>query len=151
MRQQTFAMHFRGQASRAGADTQMLHITSSGTSSTFETKVTGTGFESSLHATEGDLVFFEADVRLNTPQSFEGRSTLTFGDEGEHCLRMMGVGPGHLAPIAEAGLIGGAVTWRIEGGDGRLSGARGFVSSVFTLTDSGELNDYHCGLILLPE
>lgn len=144
-------MHFRGQASRAGADVHGLHITSSGTSATFETKVTASGIESALHATEGDLVFFEADVRLSAAESFEGSATLTFGDEGEHCLHLKVAGSGHFTPAAEPGLMAGAVTWRVESAEGALSGTGGFISSVFTLTESGELNDYHCGILFLPE
>jgi hypothetical protein len=47
--------------------------------------------------------------------------------------------------------MAGTVSWRVEGGSGRFSTASGFIASAFTLSDSGEISDYHCGLIFLED
>jgi hypothetical protein len=39
----------------------------------------------------------------------------------------------------------------VDGGTGQFNSATGFVTSAFTLSESGELSEYHCGLIFLPE
>jgi hypothetical protein len=42
-------------------------------------------------------------------------------------------------------------SWKVEGGDGQFAAARGFITSTFTIGDSGERSDFHCGLILPEE
>jgi hypothetical protein len=56
-----------------------------------------------------------------------------------------------MTPAIAPGLMAGSATWKVEGGDGQFSEARGFITTTFTLTDAGERCDYHCGLIFLPE
>jgi hypothetical protein len=43
----------------------------------------------------------------------------------------------------------GTAVLEVTGGRGRLAGARGYVTSNFLLADSGELTDYHLGLLFL--
>jgi hypothetical protein len=145
-----YAMHFRGQASRSGAEQAVLRTTASGASSTMRTRVSPDGVETSLEPAEGDLAFLEVEMRLTSREAFEGKGTLTFGDEGDHGLRFTAAGPGCLAPGAAPNLMAGAVIWRIEGGDGRFAGATGFIASSFTLGESGDLNEYHSAILFLP-
>ena len=114
-----------------------------------ETVVGPSGVETTLHPAVGDLAFLESEVRLTDQDTFEGKGVLTFGDEGEHELRFATVQAGHLGPSALPGVMAGGVSWRVEGGSGRFESASGFIASTFTLTGSGELSDYHCGLIFI--
>lgn len=147
MRQIMYTMHFRGQASRSVENEHVLRTTSSGTSSTMHTVVSPMGVETTLEPAPGDLAFFESEMRMSGQDAFEGKGVLTFGDEGEHELRLSTVHPGHLAPSAISGVMAGAVNWRIDGGTGRFQSATGFIASTFTLSDSGELSEYQCGSI----
>jgi hypothetical protein len=90
-------------------------------------------------------------VRLTGGDAFEGEGVMTFGDDAQHALRFRSVQAGHLGPSTAPGIMAGTVSWRVDGGSGRFQSATGFVSSTFTLTESGELSDYHCGLIFLPD
>ena len=116
-----------------------------------QTVVGPSGVETTLQPAPGDLAFLESEVRLTGGDAFEGEGVMTFGDEGQHALRFRSLQSGHLGPSSQRGLMAGAVSWRVEGGSGRFESATGFVTSTFTLTESGELSDYHCGLIFLPE
>ena len=116
-----------------------------------DTLVTSSGVETTLHSIPGDLAFLESEIHVTEQHGFEGEGVLTFGDEGEQELRFKSVQPGHLSPSPLPGVMAGAVTWRVEGGSGRYQNATGFITSTFTLTDSGELSDYHCGLIFLSD
>ena len=151
MRQVIYSMHFRGQTSPSADNPAILKIASSGTSCRMDTVVTSTGVETTLHSIPGDLAFLESEVRLTDKHGFEGEGVLTFGDEGEHELRFKTVQAGHLSPSPLPGVMSGVASWHVEGGSGRYKAATGFITSTFTLTDSGELSDYQCGLIFVPD
>ena len=151
MKQIVYTMHFRGQASPSAEDAALLKTTGTGTSCTMETVVGPAGVETTLHPAPGDLAFLESEVRLAGQDAFEGRGVLTFGDDGEHELRFATVQAGHLGPSTLPGVMAGTVSWRVEGGSGRFQSATGFISSTFTLSGSGELDEYDCGLIFLTD
>ena len=151
MRQVAYVMHFRGHASRSGDAHTELRFSSIGTSCKIETTLGSEGLQSSLQATQGDVAFFEAELTLTPPDSFTGRGTLTVGDASAHVLRFATVHPGHLAPSTQPGMMAGTVSLHIDGGEGQFASATGFISSTFTLTDTGDLSDYQCGLIFLPD
>jgi hypothetical protein len=151
MRQVIYMMHFRGQASRSSENANALRATSSGTSSTMSTVVRPNGVATTLQPAAGDLAFLEADLTLSPPDAFAGSGTLSFGDDGEHALHFSTFGAGHLGPCAKPGVMAGAANWRIDGGKGEFATATGFVSSTFMLSDDGDLNEYHCGMIFLAD
>jgi hypothetical protein len=151
MKQIFYTLHFRGQASRSAEDATLLKTTATGTSCTMETVVGPTGVETTLHSAPGDLAFLESDVRLAGQDGFEGRGVLTFGDAGEHEIRFATFQAGRLEPSAVPAVMAGTVSWRVEGGSGRFESATGFITSTFTLTSSGELSEYHCGLIFIAD
>jgi hypothetical protein len=150
MRQLTYVMHFRGQASPSAENGKVLRMTSSGTSSRMDTVVGPTGVETILHPAPGDLAFLESEVRLAGQDAFEGKGVLTFGEEGEHELHLATVHAGYLGPSAVPGIMAGNVSWHVQGGTGRFQSATGLITSTFTVSDSGELSEYHCGLIFVP-
>ena len=151
MREIVYAMHFRGQASRSSGDQKEVKIASSGTSCTMNTVVGPDGIETSLAPAPGELAFLDCELQFTGQASFTGNGTLTFGDDGEAALRFQTLEPGHLGPSLAPGVLAGAVSWRIEGGSGRFAAATGFLSAVFTMKESGELSEYQCGTIFLPE
>jgi hypothetical protein len=51
----------------------------------------------------------------------------------------------------EPGTMAGTATWKVEGGEGQFAFARGFISTAFTISNSGERSDLLCGLIFVPE
>jgi hypothetical protein len=114
-----------------------------------ETIVGATGVETTLHPAAGDLAFLESEVRLAGGDTFEGKGFLAFGEGSEHELRFATVHAGHLGPSTMPGIMAGSVSWHVQGGTGRFESATGLITSTFTLSDSGELSEYHCGLIFV--
>jgi hypothetical protein len=39
--------------------------------------------------------------------------------------------------------------WQVESGEGQFKGARGLITSNFTLSDGGEVTGYHTGVIFM--
>ena len=151
MRQLVYAMHFRGQAAKAATDPMVLRATSSATSCIVNTTIKESGLDAELKPAEGDLAFLESELRITSPDSFEQSGVITFGDETDHVLRFSTVGKGHFTSDMAPGVMAGTVSWKVQGGEGQFARAQGFITSTFLLTESGDLNDYHSGVIFLPE
>jgi hypothetical protein len=152
MRQILYTMHFRGQASAASGQKQMLHTAGSAASCLVRTMVRRSGLETQVTAESGgDFAFFESDLRATGDDEFKEEGSISFGEESEHLLRFSTIGRGHMTSGLAPGVTAGSATWKVEGGEGQFAQARGFITTAFTLTDTGERSDYHCGLIFLPE
>ena len=151
MRKIFYTMHFRGQTSPAKSDPKVLRTTASATSSVLTTKIRESGVQSELQASDGELAFLESELRLTSPELFQGEGSITVGDDGEHVLRFSVVEHGHLHPEIEPGTVTGTASWKVNGGQGQFSNARGFISSAFTITAAGEFTDYQLGLLFFPE
>jgi hypothetical protein len=144
-------MHFRGRAARSGGQKQTLHTTGSATSCLVRTLVRRSGLESEVTVEGGDFAFFESDLHATAGDEFQEEGSICFGEENEHLLRFSTIGEGHMTTGLAPGMAAGSATWKVEGGEGQFTDARGFITTAFTLTDTGERSDYHCGLIFLPE
>jgi hypothetical protein len=151
MRQILYTMHFKGRTSRASTDSQLLRTIGSATSCVVSTVIRGSGVETSLEASEGDLAFLDSELRVTGPDSYREDGTITFGDDNANVLRFSTLGDGHFTPSIAPGTMAGSASWRVDGGEGQFAAARGFVTSNFTLSEAGELSDFHCGLIFVPE
>jgi len=144
-------MHFRGQASPAGGQKQILHTAGSAASCLVRTLVRSTGLQTEVTVEGGDFAFFESDLQATGGDQFHEEGSISFGAESEHLLRFSTIGEGHMTPGFAPGVRAGSATWKVEGGEGQFIDARGFITTAFTLSDTGERSDYHCGLIFLPE
>jgi hypothetical protein len=152
MRQILYAMHFKGRASRALPDPQSLRTIGTATSCVVSTLIRGSDVETSLRASEGDLAFLDSELTVTGPDSYREDGTITFGDDANsNVLRFSTLGDGHFATNIAPGTMAGSASWKVEGGAGRFAAARGFISSNFTINDAGELSDFQCGLIFVPE
>jgi hypothetical protein len=151
MRKIPYSMHFRGRISSAIENSKSLRTTSTAASCTIRTLVGPDGLEADIRGSQGELAFLESELRVTGPESFRERGTIAFGHQNEHVLRFSTLGEGHLHTGPEPGTMAGTVSWKIDGGDGQFASASGLISSTFTFTESGEISDFHCGLILLPD
>jgi hypothetical protein len=144
-------MHFIGQTSRMAEQAEVLHTNGSAISCIVSTVVRSSGVQTELKAAAGDMAFFESELRLTGPEEFQETGEVAFGDDNGHVLRFSTLGKGHIAPGLESGVMAGAASWKVEGGEGQFSQARGIITSNFTISDAGERNDFHCGMIFVPE
>jgi len=145
-------LHFKGRTSRAAPDSESLRTVGSATSCVISTIIRGEGVESDLKASDdGGLAFLDSELRVTGPDSFRADGTITFGDTNQHLLCLSTLGEGHFTSSIHPGIVAGAVSWKIEGGAGQFDAAKGLITSTFTLSETGEFNDWHCGLIFLPE
>jgi hypothetical protein len=106
------------------------------------------GLTGTLEPVPGKTANFESEVIFTGDTSFQEVGTIRFGDG--HRLRFASVGSGFLAPSADPARKQGAVTWRVDGGEGQFAGASGLITSnLFVDTQLG-IVDHHFGVLLLP-
>lgn len=152
MKQILYAMHFKGRTSRSSLDSQLLRTIGSATSCVVSTLIRDSGVETSLKASEGDLAFLDSELTVTGPDSYREDGTITFGeDDNSNVLRFSTLGEGHFTTSIAPGTMAGSASWKVDGGAGRFAAARGFITSNFTINERGELSDFHCGLIFVPE
>jgi hypothetical protein len=146
-----YAMHFIGRTSRTAAEVEVLRSNGSAISCMVTTVVAPSGVQTELKAATGGLAFFESELRLTGPEEFQENGEIAFGDDSGHVLRFSTIGRGHMALGLDPGVMAGTSSWKVEGGEGQFRQARGFITSNFTISDTGERNDFHCGLIFVPD
>ena len=149
MKQILFALQFKGQAQPASEGSNVLQARTSATSGSISTAIGPEGVVGSVQPAAGaGTAEFESEVTLTGETSFQEQGTITFGGGG-HRLRFSTIGEGFIAPSQDAGVMQGAVTWRVESGEGQFANASGVITSNFTVSESGEVVDNQFGVILV--
>ncbi len=146
MRHILYCMQFKGTAT-AGVDKGVMKATTSATSCSVKTVVGNDGVDGAFIPAEGGMAFFESEVRTTGADKFVESGNISFGDD--HALTFTTVGEGHLGPSADPKTLAGAVTWKVESGEGQFKNASGFITSNFTVGTAGEVVDYQFGLIFV--
>jgi hypothetical protein len=158
MTQIIYMMQFNGQATPVGTSASVLKATTTATSCTMTTVVGSDGLRSTLEPAAGgnatcasEVTFsggFESEVTAGGEAGFKEAGTITFG-QGRDRLRFSTVGQGYIAPSPEPNFKHGCVIWQVDGGEGRFEGARGLITSNFTVSTAGEVTDHHLGVIFV--
>lgn len=159
MRQIIYTMQFNGRVTPVGTSPNVMKATTTAASGTWTTVVGRDGLQSTLEPAAGDQAMFESEVTfLGGFESsevtsageggFKETGTITFGNGG-HRLRFSTIGQGYIGPSVEPNLKQGAVMWQIDSGEGQFEGARGLITSNFTVSDAGEVTDHHMGVIFV--
>lgn len=158
MRQMIYTLQFNGRATPVGTSPSVLKATTAATSCTVTTVMGPNGLDGSLAPVSGgaatfesEVTFiggFESEVTAAGEAGFKEVGLITFG-EGGHRLRFSTIGQGYLGPSPDANLKQGCVMWQVEGGEGQFEGARGLITSNFTVSAEGEVTDYHMGVIFI--
>jgi hypothetical protein len=80
--------------------------------------------------------------------TFVESGRIRYGTAGAVTFRTVGEGVRGPSPIP--GLVHGAVIWEVTGGEGALAGARGLITSSFTVDARGDVVDHHVARLFLP-
>ncbi len=107
------------------------------------------GVAATVEALEGETAVLDSRVERFPDGSFVEDGTITYGSAG--AITFATVGRGHVGPSPRAGWVHGAVIWQVTGGDGRFSGARGLVTSSFTVGPDGDVIDHHVARIYMQD
>jgi hypothetical protein len=157
MRQIIYMMQFTGQVTPVGTSPSVMKAAMTAASCTMTTVVGPDGLRGTLEPASGGHATFESEVTFvggfessevtsAGEGGFKETGTITFG-EGGNRLRFSTIGQGYIGPSTEPNLKQGAVMWQVEGGEGQFEGARGLITSNFTVSEAGEVTDHQTGVI----
>ncbi len=147
MRQVIYAMRFMGQAEPVGNVGNVLKAATSAPSSTLSSTVGPDGLTGTIASVPGGEATFASEVTFTGETSFLEIGSIGFG-EG-HVLQFSTVGSGYLGPSADPSRKQGAVTWRVEGGEGQFADASGLITSNFFVDEGLGVVDHHFGVLLM--
>jgi hypothetical protein len=146
MRRIIYSMQFSGRATpvREG----VLKASTTAPSCSLTSTAGPEGLRGTLQRAAGEEAVFESEVVFGDGGTFQESGSIAFGRHG-HRLRFSTVGQGYLGPSADPALSHGAVTWRVEGGEGQFASATGLITSNFFVGGAGEVTDNHLGVIFV--
>ena len=148
MREIVFALEFRGRGeSEPGSATRRRACTTA-PSQALRTLIAPDGVSGAVEALPGESAVLESRVERFPDGSFVEDGTITYGSAGS--ITFDTLGRGHVGPAADGSGSHGVVMWRVTGGEGRFAGARGLITSNFTVTPDGRVTDNHFTRFYLP-
>jgi hypothetical protein len=149
MQQLIYAMQFTGRAVPNEASPGVLRANTRAPSCTVTSLVGSEGLAGIVNSAAGGTAVFESTVTFTGEASFLESGSIVFGND-RHVLRFSTVGEGYLGPATD-GIRHGAVTWRLDSGDGQFANARGLITSNFLVGADGEVTDNHLGVIYVDQ
>jgi hypothetical protein len=148
MREIVFALEFRGRAGPVPGSDSTRQARSTAPSQALSTVLSGEGVSVAVKQLPGESAVLDSRVERFGDGTFVEDGTITYGTAGR--VRFETLGRGWVGPAPVSGWVVGGVTWTITGGDGRFAGARGVITSNFTVSAEGEVVDHHVSRLYLP-
>jgi hypothetical protein len=148
MRELVFALEFRGSAGPVPGAEGRRRARTWASSQVFRTVFRSGDVQATVELEGDSVAILESEVQVTGEGTFVESGTISYGDAGRITFRT--VGQGVTGPSAIAGLRHGAVIWEVTQGEGRLAGARGLITSNFTVGPDGRVTDDHFVRLFLP-
>jgi hypothetical protein len=148
MKELVFALEFKGNAGPVPGSDKRLQAKTSATSQTLRSILRADGIQASVESAGAGSASFQSEVEIVGEGMFVESGTIQYGDAGKVSFRTVGRGTLGPSPIAE--VQRGAVMWEVTGGDGRLAGAQGLITSNFTVGAKGEVVDDQFARLYVP-
>ena len=145
MRQVGYAMQFRGSAGPQEGKENELWAKTGSTTKSLSTALGAGGPTVSIDEAASQRASFTSNVQMLEDGEFTEDGTIDFGEAGT--LDFSTIGTGWMGPSAQDGLTHGGISWKIDGGTGRLAGATGIITSNFTVSGAGEVVDNQWGVL----
>jgi hypothetical protein len=148
MRELVFALRFRGRAGAVEGSTGRRWARSTAPSQTWSTVIGRDGVAGTVETAAGETAVLESRVERSGDGTFVEDGTISYGSAGS--VRFETLGRGSVGPAARSGWVVGGVVWTVTTGDGAFAGARGVITSNFTVSADGDVVDDHVARLYLP-
>jgi hypothetical protein len=148
MREVVFALEFKGRAGPLPGSESKRQARSTAPSQTLSTVLGPEGVRARVETVAGESAVLDSRVERFGDGSFVEDGTITYGSAGRVVFETLG--RGWVGPAPAAGWVVGGVVWTITAGDGAFAGARGLITSNFTVSADGEVIDHHVTRLFLP-
>jgi hypothetical protein len=134
-----FALEFRGRGGPSGTSPTKRQASTTAPSQILRTVLNAGAIDTAVQPVAGDTAVLDSTVERFPDGSFVEEGTIAYGRFGSVSFET--VGRGTVGPSPIDGWVHGAVMWTITGGEGRLAGARGLITSNFVASAQGEVVD----------
>ena len=148
MRELVFALEFRGHAAPMPGSDSKRGARSTAPSQTLSTILGPDGVCPGVAMAVGESAVLESRVERFGDGTFVEDGRITYGAAG--AVTFETIGRGWVAPAPRPGWAVGGVLWTITAGDGAFEGARGLITSNFTVSADGDVIDNHFARLYLP-
>jgi hypothetical protein len=148
MQEVVFALEFRGRAEAVEGSERLRRARSVAGSQRMSVVIEAMGVRARVEGVEGESAVLESRVERFGDGTFVEDGTITYGAAGS--VRFETLGRGWVGPAPLAGWVVGGVVWTITAGDGAFAGARGLITSNFTVGADGDVVDNHVTRLYLP-
>ena len=146
MRELVFALEFRGHAGPGPGAARQARTSAPGQA--LRTMFGADGIDVTREEIPGPRAMLESTVERFGDGSFVESGTITYGDAGR--LSFSTLSRGTVGPSPVPGWQRGAVIFTVSGGEGRLRGVLGLITSNFTVSADGDVIDDHFARLYLP-
>ncbi len=141
-----YNLKFSGQAAPVEGKEGTFHATCSADNNDISCTIGPSGVKGRVRAGgKGGGAQFESEVVVTGKDTFDEKGKITFGKSGKHGFSFATVGAGSFAMGPAKGGMHGAIIWRITRGFGQFKGAKGYITSNFSLDGKGRLVDNQIG------
>src|SRR5207237_6796726 len=106
------------------------------------------GVQAGVESASGGSASFESEVEIVGEGMFVESGSIRYGDAGKVSFRTVGRGTLGPSPLPE--IQRGAVIWEVTGGEGGLAGAKGVITSNFTVGAQAEVVHDQSASLLIP-
>ena len=148
MKELVFALEFKGSAAPVAGSDKKMRAQTTATSQTLRSLLRADGIQAAVESAGAGSASFESEVEIVGEGLFVESGRIRYGDAGSVSFKT--VGRGALGPSPIDGLQRGAIVWEVTGGDGRLVGAQGLITSNFTVGAQGQVVDDQFARIFVP-
>jgi hypothetical protein len=148
MREIVFALEFKGTAGAVPGSESRRQARSVAASQSLSTVLGREGIAAGIEPVAGESAVLESRVERFGDGSFVEDGTIAYGSAGTVTFETLG--RGWVEPAPRPGWVVGGVVWTITVGTGGLTGARGVITSNFTVSAGGEVIDDHFTRLYLP-
>src|SRR6266550_5343639 len=148
MRELVFALEFRGRAAPVPGSDGKRQARSTAPSQTMSTVLGRDGVRAGVATAAGESAVLESRVERFGDGTFVEDGRISYGAAA--AVTFATIGRGWVAPAPREGWVVGGVLWTITAGDGVFAGARGLITSNFTVSADGEVIDDNFARLYLP-
>ena len=149
MRELVFALEFRGRGGPVPGSPAKRQARTTAPSQAWRAVLGPGGVTAAVEPVAGESAVLESRVERFGDGTFVEDGTITYGAAGSVTFET--IGRGWVGPTPMAGWVVGGVLWTITTGEGAFRGARGLITSNFTVSGDGEVVDDHFVRLYLPE
>ena len=147
MKKIDYCMRFEGSGVPNNDGGTELSATATGKSCVLTAVVGASGLTSNHEGVDGRDATFTSQISILGDGIFTESGTITFG--GDNRIHFSTVGTGFMGPSPDEKVNHGAIIWKVDRGEGQFEGATGWITSNFSISDTGRVVDNQFGTIFL--